>query len=484
MTAASAFAPGIGFGVGSARVVLAGLRANRAAAERVAVERAELTVEWCRWHAPVGDSEVDRFGVGWVTPGGAGSPEVGEAAVAELAVALRHSTESGMSYVGAVLEVCYRLPRLWERVKAGQTPWWRARRIADATIGLSLEAAAFVDERLAACAGTVSWAQLDRLVEEARILADPDAAKEELAIDTRRVEIDTRTVSLTGTVRIEGELDLTDAVDLNHALSDIADDLAACGSTDSLDARRSTALGELARRQPGLPFDAAEPTPEPVAAEPSREPVPSLAEMAVAAPAALRRRRPRDVQLHVYISADQLAGSGGPLGRVDSPSPTPVSIEAIRAWCGSPDAKVTVRPVLDLAGHVQTDAYQIPDRLREQVVQTSNTCVFPYCNRPARGCDLDHTHPHDQGGATSSDNLAPLCRKHHRLKGNRGWRYRRLTPGAYLWATPAGGIYLRDGTGTIDLTPPGNPPPRPPDSPVLHRVGRPPPAPDDEPPPF
>ncbi|WP_415640957.1 hypothetical protein, partial [Skermania piniformis] len=20
--------------------------------------------------------------------------------------------------------------------------------------------------------------------------------------------------------------------------------------------------------------------------------------------------------------------------------------------------------------------------------------MFPYCNRPARGCDLDHTHPH------------------------------------------------------------------------------------------
>ncbi|WP_415640990.1 hypothetical protein, partial [Skermania piniformis] len=195
-------------------------------------------------------------------------------------------------------------PRLWERVKAGQTPWWRARRIADATIGLSLEAAAFVDERLAAYAGTVSWAQLDRLVEEARILADPDAAKEELAIDTRRVDIDTRTVSLKGTVRIEGELDLTDAVDPNHALADIADDLAACGSTDSLDARRSTALGELARRQPGLPFDAAEPKPP-----------------------ALHRRTPRDIQLHVHIGADQLPGAGGLLGRVDASSPTPVGIE-------------------------------------------------------------------------------------------------------------------------------------------------------------
>ncbi len=442
-------------------MVLAGLRAARAEAERVAVQQAELTVEWCRWHAPTGDTDADRFGVGWVTPGGPGSPEVDESAVAELATALRYSTDSGMSYVGQVLEVCYRLPRLWERVKAGQTPWWRTRRIADTTLGLPPEAAAFVDERLAAYAGTVSWAQLDRLIDEARILADPEAAEQELNADTRKVEIDTRTVSLTGTVRIEGELDLLDAVDLNHALSDIAEDLAACGSTDSLDARRSTALGELARRQPGLPFDAAEPTPP-----------------------ALHRRTPRDIQLHVHISADQLTGTGGPLGRVNASSPTPVNIDAIRAWCGNPAANVTVRPVLDLAEHLQTDAYQIPDRLREHVVQTSSTCVFPYCNRPARSCDLDHTHPHDQGGPTSSDNLAPLCRKHHQLKGNRGWHYRRLTPGAYLWATPAGGTYLRDGTGTTDLTPPDTPPPRPPDSPMPHRPGRPPPAPDDEPPPF
>ncbi|WP_415640970.1 HNH endonuclease, partial [Skermania piniformis] len=452
MTAVSAFTPGNGFGTGSARMVLAGLRAARAEAERVAVQQAELTVDWCRWHAPTGDTDADRFGIGWVTPGGPGSPEVDEAAVAELSTALRHSTDSGMSYVGAVLEVCYRLPRLWERVKAGQTPWWRARRIADATIGLSPEAAAFVDERLAAYAGTVSWAQLDRLVDEARILADPEAAEQELNADTRKVDIDTRTVSLTGTVRIEGELDLTDAVDLNHALADIAEDLAACGSTDSLDARRSTALGELARRQPGLPFDAAEPT-EKVTAEPAiehgepqpelsreQEPVSTRQDRAAAIPPALRRR-PRDVQLHVHISMDQLTGPGGVLGRVDSSSPTPVSIDAIRAWCGSPDAKVTVRPVLDLAGHVQTDAYQIPDRLREQVVQTSSTCVFPYCNRPARSCDLDHTHPHDRGGPTNSDNLAPLCRKHHRLKGNRGWHYQRHTRGAYLWTTPAGGTY-------------------------------------------
>ncbi len=86
-----------------------------------------------------------------------------------------------------------------------------------------------------------------------------------------------------------------------------------------------------------------------------------------------------------------------------------------------------------------------------------------------------HIHPHDQGGPTSSGNLAPLCRQHHQLKGNRGWRYRRLTPGAYLWATPAGGIYLHDGTGTIDLTPPGRPA-------MSEPSGQPPP--DDEPPPF
>ena len=61
---------------------------------------------------------------------------------------------------------------------------------------------------------------------------------------------------------------------------------------------------------------------------------------------------------------------------------------------------------------------------------------------PARGRLLNAT-----------DKLACLCRGHHRLKTHGGWTYRRIRPGTYLWTSPLGYQYLRDPTGTTDVTP-------------------------------
>ncbi|HET9423464.1 MAG TPA: HNH endonuclease signature motif containing protein [Nocardioides sp.] len=74
-----------------------------------------------------------------------------------------------------------------------------------------------------------------------------------------------------------------------------------------------------------------------------------------------------------------------------------------------------------------------------------------WCTRPARSCDHDHCIPYQQGGPTSSDNIAPLCRRHHRTKTHTRWRYRFLRPGHYLWTSPTGLVYYRDATGTVDL---------------------------------
>ena len=79
-------------------------------------------------------------------------------------------------------------------------------------------------------------------------------------------------------------------------------------------------------------------------------------------------------------------------------------------------------------------------------------CV-PWCTRPAESCDLDHVVPYSEGGSTSSDNIANLCRRHHRLKTHHsGWGYTVLEPGCYLWSSPHGYQFLRDHTGTTDVT--------------------------------
>jgi 5-methylcytosine-specific restriction endonuclease McrA len=43
---------------------------------------------------------------------------------------------------------------------------------------------------------------------------------------------------------------------------------------------------------------------------------------------------------------------------------------------------------------------------------------------PVTGCEIDHLHPHSQGGVTDQANGAPLCGRHNRWKqkGYTTWR--------------------------------------------------------------
>ena len=130
--------------------------------------------------------------------------------------------------------------------------------------------------------------------------------------------------------------------------------------------------------------------------------------------------------------------------------------------------------MIDLNADLSTPAYEVPDRIREQVILRDRTCVFPWCTRPARVCDIDHVIPHDpdaeaegrpQPGPTQTANLAALCRFHHRLKTHTAWRYRMTDNGCFEWTVPHGHHYRRDRTGTTaaDQADPPDPPgiPRP-----------------------
>ena len=138
-------------------------------------------------------------------------------------------------------------------------------------------------------------------------------------------------------------------------------------------------------------------------------------------------------------------------------------VDQVKSWCGDTRTKVTIKPVIDLNTQLHTDAYKIPDRIRDQVILRDRTCVFPRCTRPARGCDIDHVIPHDpdaeaerrpQPGPTQTDNLACLCRGHHRLKTHSAWRYEMVAPGVFEWTSPHG---YRDHHGTTALDPPDPP---------------------------
>jgi hypothetical protein len=276
---------------------------------------------------------------------------------------------------------------------------------------------------------------LDRLVEEAVNRFMPAQAKEnaQRAADGRHVTFHHSQVSFNGTTYVEGELDLADALDFDAALTRGADSLAAGGCTESLDVRRSMAAGDLARHQLALDLqpDAHVQTP-----------------------------RPRQVVLYVHLAEAAITGSAGvELARVENHCQG-VTSDQVRTWCANPETEVVVKPVIDLNDHIHVEGYEDPERLQEQTELRDHKCVFPWCTRPARRCDHDHAIAYDQGGTTCSCNIAPLCRRHHRLKTHSAWGYTVLEPGTFLWTSPHGYQFLRDHQGTLDVTS-TRPPPRP-----------------------
>src|SRR4051794_28622784 len=159
--------------------VLEVLRADKAEANAAEIRIFRGAVEWAIMHpvesilkAATVDGTEDELAIA-----GEGAPLVAEFCVAELALALGMSTGAGKRYLGDAIETHYRLPRLWKRVIAGEVPVWKARQIATRTIGLSEDAAGFVDQHLAPTAHACSYAQIDRAVDHARDLYDPEEAE-------------------------------------------------------------------------------------------------------------------------------------------------------------------------------------------------------------------------------------------------------------------------------------------------------------------
>lgn len=438
-----------------ASAVLATARRLRAEADAAEAGVLIQAAEWAEIHETSDVSSSAVWGDCPVPIAGEGAPLVSEFCVHELAAALGLSSDAGRHLIAHAVELAHRLPRCWARVAGGSLQVWKARRIAEATLSLSPEAAAFVDAQVAQAAHKIGRAALDRLVEDAIARFDPARAQAERdrAAEGRHLTIDHTQVSFAGTCRVWGELDLPDAQDLDAAVAAGAARLKGLGCGESLDVRRALAIGEIARNELALDLSAG-----------------FAAEQSVAAKPVTPTRPRRDAVLYLHLSAAALEpASGSASGCLENGGPHLVTAETVRDWLGVPGTRVSVRPVIDLNQNVEADGYAIPDALRERVELTYPTCTFPWCTRPARRCDLDHVEPFDSGGRTASENLAPLCRRHHRLKTFSTWRPVVERPGVVRWTSPSGYQYRRDPGGTVCLTP--EPVPRRPSrSPHTHRA--------------
>ncbi|MQW74610.1 HNH endonuclease [Nocardioides sp. dk4132] len=412
--------------------VLAFAQRRRAAAQRAEIDVLEAALVWAAMHPEesVADAAPTTglvFGELAVPLAGEGAPLVAEFAPMEFGAALGMSTDSARSLVGDALELAHRLKRTWKLVRVGKVPLWKARRLAQLTTTLPLDGAEFVDRQLVAFVGKISWAGIERLVDQARVMFDPEGAEKQRreAADGRRFDVRTDGATHDGTVHVEGVLDLADAIDLDTAIRQGAEELGALGSTESLDVRRSMAAGELARRQ--LAFDL----------------------RAEAGGGCASVVKPRQVVIHVHLSAAAISRDEAGIAKVEE-TRSIVSTDQVRDWCANPETQVVIKPVIDLEAHHHTDAYAIPDRIVEQTRLAQPVCAFPWCERPARRCDTDHVTAHGSGGPTCACNLAPLCRRHHRAKTHTAWTYDKTDAATYLWRSPHG-LHLVKDDGTTRL---------------------------------
>jgi len=356
-------------------------------------------------------------------------------AASSYAAAVGRTTSAGSFEIRDALLCRHRLPRTWAGVVAGRIPPAKARMIAQAIIGRPRDVSDHLDRHLAPIAHKIGRTVLDRKLDQALLELYPEQREQEQldALDRRHVTLHEASINHTGIAEMSIRADWKDLTDLDRTLSRVAiaiaaQDQAAGRPADSLDVRRSRAVGILA---------------DPAAAHAlltgEHAPPPS-----------------KKAQLVLHVTADNLAGRD-PVA-YDATTGRTVLDAAVRDWCGRTDTHLQVLPVIDLDGHDMTRAYQLKSATALRAELIARTCVFPHCTKPARYCDKDHVVPYDHddpdaGGPSCDCNIAPLCRHHHQLKTHAGWAYSVIDTGLWLWSDPYGQQFLRDRIGTYDVTP-------------------------------
>lgn len=141
---------------------------------------------------------------------------------------------------------------------------------------------------------------------------------------------------------------------------------------------------------------------------------------------------------------ESVAASGSDPATIQGVGPIP--IDRARDLCGGDASwmRVLTHPETGMVLSVGRATYSPPAALRRLVKWRADRCMAPGCGMPASRCEVDHTLAWEHGGGTGLDNLAPLCRGHHKVKHHGGWRLRQVpdSGGAVEWTSPAGRTYV------------------------------------------
>lgn len=442
--------------------------------------------------------------------GGEGCPAIAEFAPAEWGALMKLSTDGAAAYLGEALALPHRFPRIWAKALDGQVIVWRARMVARACLKLSQEAAALVDERVVGVIDTVTSYRLHKLIEAVIKEADPEAAHKAAEEQARERGVWIQQSDLHGTKTIYVKAAAGDVICFDATIDDLAWALHVTGDPDPLEARRAKAIGWIA--DPAAAYElltaarylAGKPathgtTPSPNPDSASRDSVSRDADSVeelehgdsdriglheVRAAVAMAADDAKGFSLHsrstlaerlalikqsayatgigapgnggrgpgrvvVYVHlTDQTLSSGEGIIRVENYGP--LLAGQLKELLGH--HQVIVKPVIDLNRQVDVNSYEIPARIRERVRLAQPVDRFPFgAAETTPSSDLDHVKPYDPHGPpgqTSTGNLAPSTRFHHRVKTHGRWQVQAVEEGALQWTSPNGFRFLVDYRGT------------------------------------
>jgi len=284
---------------------------------------------------------------------------------------------------------------------------------------LSSAAAAYVDSEVAEAAdGRIAWSRFEALVDATIAAAAPLVAREK----------EERASQASFAKRLRGEA---------HGMASflIRADVA---TIEQIDAAVTATAERLTRTMPEADADERRVRATLLMANPGADETTPLPDLL-----------PK-VQLfvHVHDGPRTFTADGeevGTIARVEGHGPV---TEAWLTRVLGPRARITVRPVIDLALQAPVDAYEIPGRHRQAVHLMTPADTFPFATCTSRQMQIDHTVPYDQGGESAVGNYGPMTATHHRVKTHSQWQVEQPFPGIYVWRDPHGGLYLVDHTGT------------------------------------
>ncbi len=143
--------------------------------------------------------------------------------------------------------------------------------------------------------------------------------------------------------------------------------------------------------------------------------------------------------VNVTVPISTLLGATDEPGFLSGDSPIPAELARLIA---TDPTSTWYRLLTDPAGgfvELSAGRYQPTAPLWRGVVARDRACVWPQCHRPAVRVEVDHRRPYPEG-ATTPDNLDPLCHRHHMAKHSEGVSVHRDENGVYVIRTRRGSV--------------------------------------------